>query len=57
MKRPSLEKLFGDEIVRDKRKRDKRVVVAVEGSGYSQREVANYLGMHFTSISRIMGKK
>ena len=26
----------------------------IEGFGYSQREVADYLGMHFASISRIM---
>ena len=27
---------------------------AVERYGYSQREVADHLGMHFSSISRIM---
>ena len=54
MNKPILEKLFEEEVIGDKRRRDKRVVEAVEGFGYSQREVADYLGMHFTSISRIM---
>ena len=54
MNRPILGTLFEEEVIGDKRKRDKRIVEAVEGFGYSQREVADYLGMHFTSISRIM---
>jgi len=29
----------------------------VERYGYSQREVADHLGMHFTSISRIMRER
>ncbi|MBI3755201.1 MAG: transposase [Deltaproteobacteria bacterium] len=52
--RPSLEKIFSNEILQDKVKRDKKVAEAVEKYGYRQREVADYLGMYFTSVSRIM---
>jgi len=57
MNRPILGKLFEEEITGDKRRRDKRIVEALEAFGYSQREVADYLGMHFSSISRIMRQK
>ena len=57
MNRPILGKLFEEEVIGDKRRRDKRIVEAVEGFGYSQREVADHLGMHFSSISRIIRQK
>jgi hypothetical protein len=57
MNGPILGKLFEEEVIGDKRRRDKRIVEAVEGFGYSQREVADHLGMHFTSINRIMRQK
>jgi hypothetical protein len=57
MNRPTLQQLFKVEVIRDKRKRDKKIVEAVEDFGYSQREVADNLGMHFSSISRIMRRK
>jgi len=57
MNRPILGKLFEEEVIGDKRRRDKRIVEAVEGFGYSQREVADHLGMHFSSVSRIMRQK
>jgi len=34
-----------------------KVGQAVERYGYSQREVADHLGMHFTSISRIIRER
>ena len=57
MNRLILGTLFGEEVIGDKRRRDKRIVEALEAFGYSQREVADYLGMHFSSISRIMRQK
>ena len=57
MNSPILGKLFEEKVIGDKRRRDKRIVEAVEGFGYSQREVADHLGMHFTSINRIMRQK
>ena len=40
--------------MQDKTKRDKKITEAVEKYGYRQREIADYLGMYFTSVSRIM---
>ncbi len=55
--RPSLEKLFTEKILRDMAKRNKAINDAVEKHGYRQREVADHLGMYFTSISRIVTKR
>jgi hypothetical protein len=44
----------GDGTVRDRRERDERIFEAVEKHGYTQREVADHLGLRFTSVSRIM---
>ena len=48
--------LAGGEL-RDRRRRDEKVVEAVAGHRYTQGEVANFLGLHFTSVSRIMNKE
>ena len=37
-------------VLRDKRK----INEAVDGCGYAQREVADYLEMYFTSVNRIV---
>ncbi len=52
MNGPILGKLLEGEVIGDKRRRDKRIVEAVEGFDYSQRVVADHLGMHFTSIKQ-----
>jgi len=52
--RPSLEQLFSERVLKDLRKRNETVEEAVSKYGYTQREVADHLGLHFTSISRIM---
>jgi hypothetical protein len=57
MQRPPLEKIFSENILQDRRKRDRKISEAVEAYGYRQREIADYFGMHFTSISRIMRKR
>ena len=54
--RPSLGKLFTEKILADMAKRNKTINDAVEKHGYRQREVADHLGMYFTSISRIVNK-
>ncbi len=54
LNRPGLGELLSRGISQDIRKRNKRISEAVERYGYTQREVADHLGMHFTSISRIM---
>ena len=57
MNRLILGTFFEEEVIGHKRKRDKRIVSAMEGFGYSQREVADHLGMQFSSISRMMRQK
>jgi putative transposase len=55
--RPSLEKIFSKSILKDISKRNKKISEAVQRHGYRQREVADYLEMHFTSISRILRER
>lgn len=55
--RPSLEEIFGETTLRDKRQRDLAIIKAVEEYGYRQREIADHLGMYFTSISRIVNAR
>lgn len=53
--RPPLDALFaGDKS--DKRQRRKAVVEAVEGHGYTQKEVADYLQLHYSTISRMLAR-
>jgi transposase len=49
-----LEKLFPEEILRNKRKRDRRIADAVERQGYLQREIADYLGFNCATVSRLV---
>ena len=55
--RPSLEKIFSKNILKDISKRNRKISEAVRRHGYRQREVADYLEMHFTSISRILRER
>ena len=55
--RPSLEKIFDHKTRETITRRNKAIREAVEKHGYRQREVADHLGLFFTSISRIMNKK
>jgi putative transposase len=54
MNKPSLRDIFKLEGLRDRRKRNKGIREAVFEHGYTQREVADHLGMHFTSVSRML---
>src|SRR4030067_397582 len=55
--RPSPEKIFSKDILKDISKRKRTMSEAVRRHGYRQREVADYLKMHFTSISRIIRER
>ena len=55
--RPSLQQIFLEKTVQDIGKRNEKIQEAVQRYGYRQREVADYLDMHFTSISRILREK
>ena len=57
LNRPNLRNVFRVDTLRDKRRRNGRIVEAVQEHGCTQREVADFLGMHFTSISRIMRER
>ena len=52
-----LTQIFSGKIVQDIGKRNEKIQEAVLRYGYRQREVADYLDMHFTSISRILREK
>ena len=52
--RPSLEKLFSAAVQGDLRKRRVAIIKAVEQYGYRQQEIASHLGLHYSSVSRIM---
>lgn len=55
--RPRLENIFSKNILKDISKRNRKISEAVRLYGYRQREVADYLEMHFTSISRILRER
>jgi hypothetical protein len=55
--RPALEKIFKGSILSDRAKRDRMIREAVEKFGYTQRAVADYLGFHFTYVSRILNER
>ena len=50
--RPGLEKLFSNSI--NNHTRNRKIQEAIEGYGYSQKAIADHLGMHYASISRIL---
>jgi len=52
--RPELEKIFRDAMSINLQKRRMAIREAVEEYGYRQQEIANYLGLHYSSISRIV---
>lgn len=55
--RPGLDDLFTDETLGDKRLRNDLIRLAHIKAGYSQKEIADFLGVHYTWISRIINKK
>jgi hypothetical protein len=52
--RPTLEKIFQESILRDKRKRDKKMAEAVERYAYRQSEIARHLSLHVSTVSNIL---
>ncbi len=52
--RPGLEVLFDEGIKGDRKKRKEKVQEAVERHGYSQKEVADYIGIHYSVISILL---
>ena len=54
--RLALNDLFNIEAGTDKRRRDMIIREAVTKHGYSQKEVADYLGIHYSTVSIIIKK-
>jgi len=52
--RPSLNELFSEKLLRQKQKRNRKIAEAVYEYGYSQKEIADHLGMHYSTISRLI---
>lgn len=55
--RPELTSIFMQKADPGNKARNRKIREAVEKHGYSQREVAEHLGMHYASISRLMRTK
>jgi len=54
--RPTLARLFTSEVIGNKKGRDRKIIEAVERHAYSQREIADHLGLHYTTVSRIINE-
>jgi hypothetical protein len=52
--RPTLEKIFQESILGDKRKRNKKMAEAVERHAYRQSEIARHLGLHTSTVSNLV---
>jgi REP element-mobilizing transposase RayT len=55
--RPALKEIFKKEVLLNKKGRNKQIKEAVNRYSYSQKEVADYLGLYYTTISRIVNDK
>ncbi|MBI4681655.1 MAG: helix-turn-helix domain-containing protein [Nitrospirae bacterium] len=56
MNRQSLQKIF-EGASADRKKRNEKIQSANYQCGYSQKELADYLGMHYSTISRLINNK
>ena len=54
--KPCLETLFNKKSETTAQKRNVKIIEAVEKYSYSQKEVADYLGLHYSTISRLLKK-
>ena len=54
LNRPDLEELLSRSIERDKGWRNRKVAEAFKDWGYTQKEIADCLGMHYSTVSRIV---
>jgi putative transposase len=54
--RPTLEEMFVDENVKNKIKRNEEICRAHLTFGYSLKEIADYVGIHYTTVSRVVSR-
>jgi len=52
--RPMLEKIFNESLLKDRKKRDRKMVEAVEKYGYRQSEIASHLRLHASTVSNLV---
>jgi len=55
--RPTLDEIFSQRILDDRRRRDKKIIEAVEKHGYRQTEIAQHLNLHTSTVSNIMRQR
>lgn len=55
--RPGLEKIFTTKVMLDKKKRDAKIIDAVRKYGYTQRQIAAHLNLHYSTISNLVRGK
>jgi len=55
--RPGLRTLFGDKELANRTLRNLKLIEAVEKYGYAQKELADFLGLHYSTISRLVNGK
>jgi len=56
LRRPSLNKLFKGAL-KDKMKRNNKIIESVDKYGYSQNEIAIFTGLHYSTVSRLVNRK
>lgn len=54
--KPDLKTIFTESILQDKNKRNKRIAEIIYKWGYSQKEISDYLGIHYSAISKILSR-
>jgi len=54
LKRPNLEELFLNLEKIDIKQRNEKIYEAIYKWGYKQKELANYLGVHYSTISKVI---
>ncbi|MDI6800838.1 MAG: transposase [Thermodesulfovibrionales bacterium] len=55
--RPALKEILNKGMLLNKKDRNKRIKEAINEYGYSHKEIADYLGLYYTTISRIVNDK
>jgi hypothetical protein len=55
--RPDLERIFTENVILDKKRRDAQIIDAVHKYGYTQRQIAAHLNLHYSTISNLVRGK
>ena len=55
--RPGLERIFTENVILDKGKRDTKIIDAVQKYGYTQQQIATHLHLHYSTISNLVRGK